>query len=252
MPAKKKKTLKRNRSKRPRVKRASKNPGAGAFKRCVKKVARKGVRSPAAVCASAARKKYGQKKLSELAAAGRRKGAKKNAGARAVKKRNAGRRLRRNGEEAAAERYEYFHGRPPEVNTDVETELHYHKTLSGIGKLEKLVIRRGSRRVTLGNFGGAILAQNEKGTQLYISGGNQGVNLKDFGIETEHENQTLGVCEQVFYQTVKDHLGDDGGDAIYHHKFSKRDPPTIEYDVRNRLLHFSGGAYTLPAEGIKD
>jgi hypothetical protein len=164
------------------------------------------------------------------------------------------RRKRSNPEEAAAERYEYFHGHPPETVTDLEIPIKRHSTLSGVGKLIRLVIVSidGKSEVTLSKFGGALLAQNEKGTQLFIEGGNQGVNLKDFGITEPHENEILGAITEVWYDTVKTHL-QNGGDAIYHHKFGKKKTrlPMAFYDVRNKLLAFAGGEYDMPDVGIR-
>ncbi len=164
----------------------------------------------------------------------------------------APRRRRNSGEEdSAADRYEYFHGREPETVTDITTPVKYHGTLSGIGRLVKIRIQNGRYKVVLG-FKGTLLSQNKAGTQLFFSGGNQSVSLADFGITNVHENEFLGAMTDVWYHTVKDHLGDDGGDAIYHHRFKKRGRglPIILYDVRNKLLHVAGGGYTIPAEGI--
>jgi hypothetical protein len=162
---------------------------------------------------------------------------------------------RRNGDGAAAERYEYFHGREPRVVTDVETEIKSHATLSGIGKLVALFIdtpvTNPTRRLKLGNFKGALLAQDAKGKQLYIAGGDQRVDLADFGIKAAHEVETLGYLSEVWYDTVKDHLDEkSGGDAIYQHKFG-RNKPVVVYDVMNKLLTLSGGGYDLPEVGIR-
>lgn len=350
-------------------------PGKGAFKRCVEEVsARGGVRSPAGVCATAGRKKYGAQKFQQMAAAGRRRSRKNTAldealdqvlsfspvgsalkaveqqreklqrkMARETKKSNAGRgswrktvkrtkkalrrlgvsdwdapiqskrefkKSRRNAERlrqlpttakhptplavpaswfdrrkkgkrknprnpvgAAQARYESFHGRPSEELIEITTPIHEHSVVSGIGELRKLVvIAPDGRIVTIKNFGVnragqmCILSQNEEATQLFIDGGDQSVNLEDFGIlEPYHEWETLGEVRNVYYFTTKDHLGDDGGTATYNHKFGgigefrtstgrkvrrRSRKPTLIYDVRNRLLYFSGGGYTLPDEGI--
>ncbi len=175
---------------------------------------------------------------------------------------NAG--TRRNPEGSAVERYEYFHGRGPEVDTVFKTEIHQHEVLSGIGKLVELEILavNGNRKVIVSGFKGAILAQDEKGKQLYIVGGDQSVNLKDFGITQAHELEILGALTAVVYFTTKDHLmPQDGGTANYKHKFGdgKRKYefgrkgtrfPLVGYDVRNKLLSIQGGGYDLPAEGI--
>jgi hypothetical protein len=175
---------------------------------------------------------------------------------------NAG--TRRNPDGTAAERYEYFHGRPAATDTVFETPVHTHEVLSGIGKLEMLEILavNGNRKVEVSGFKGALLAQDEKGKQLYIVGGDQSVNLKDFGITQAHELEILGALTAVVYFTTKDHLmPEDGGTANYKHKFGNGARtykfgkhgtrfPLVGYDVRNRLLSIQGGGYELPAEGI--
>jgi hypothetical protein len=171
-------------------------------------------------------------------------------------KKNTGRR-RRNPEDAAAERYEFFHGRPPQEVVEVTEHLHEHTVLSGIGKLKKLIVLAvdGETKVTLENFKGAILAQDEEGTQLFIKGGDQQVNLADFGIRGKkpHENEVLGAGLAIAYDTTKIHLGKDGGKAIYDHEFGKRSTrlPIMTYDTRNHLIFFAGGGYDLPEVGIR-
>lgn len=173
---------------------------------------------------------------------------------------------RKNPEDGAAARYEYFHGRPPEKDFTIRTPIHSHKVLSGIGDLKELLILSvtGDRKVRLEHFKGAILSETEKGTQLYIKGGDQSVNLKDFGITTPHELEILGALLNVVYFTTKDHLRpEDGGTANYRHKFggegrTKRYVfgkkgarlPMVGYDVRNKLLSIQGGTYKIVAEGI--
>jgi hypothetical protein len=150
------------------------------------------------------------------------------------------------------EAYADFHGRPSEETVVVEKQVHYHKHLAAAGKLEKLVVvsRKGDR-VTLSRFKGAVLCFNERRTQLFVEGGDQTVNLREFGISPNnaHEVETLGDVTDVEYFTTKDHLGNDGGTAIYHHKFSKPYPELV-YDVVNESLMFSGGRYVVLPEGI--
>jgi hypothetical protein len=97
-------------------------------------------------------------------------------------------------------------------------------------------------------------------------GGDQKVNLADFGIREPHEKEALGAVRAVWYDTTKVHLApEDGGKAVYHHKFGgpkhkaggandwgSKGPrlPMLMYDVRNKLLEFAGGGYTLPDVGI--
>jgi hypothetical protein len=172
---------------------------------------------------------------------------------------------RKNPVDTAADRYEYFHGRPAEVDTVIKTPIHRHSVLSGIGELKELLILAisGDRKVKLEGFKGALLAETEKGTQLYIKGGDQSVNLKDFGISEPHEAEILGALLNVVYFTTKDHLmPEDGGTANYKHKFGKVRTkryvfgkkgarlPMVGYDTRNKLLSIQGGTYKIVAEGI--
>lgn len=232
----------------------AKNPGGpGAFERCVRAVAARGsAYSPRGVCATAGRKKYGAKKFAEMAQAGRR-------------------RKVHNPEDASAENYERFHGRAPEEIITVEETVHEHDYLAGIGKLHSLAILAvdGKHIVELNGFKGAMLCQNEEGTQLFIKGGDQSVNLGDFGLRANrHEQEVLGAATEVGYITRKDHLGSDGGAgerALHVHKFGTLkqvdgdDPrrkggsrlPLVIYDVTNKRLAFAGGGYDLPEVGIR-
>ena len=157
----------------------------------------------------------------------------------------------------AQERYEKFHGHPSKELVEVKTKIHTHGVLTSLGDLKKLVIvSPAGHRVVIKGFKGAgfkdaFLAMNEAATQLYIEGGDQSVNLADFGIrQPVHEKEVLGVCESVYYFTTKDHLQpEDGGTAVYKHRFGRK-KPTIVYDVPNQLLEFAGGGYTIPDEGI--
>jgi hypothetical protein len=158
---------------------------------------------------------------------------------------------RRNPSASAAEAYTDFHGRPSEEVVTVKTEVHYHKHLAACGELRKLVVKPVGKvfSVTLAGFKKALLAFNEKRTQLFIEGGDQSVDLKQFGIKTPHETETLGEVRVIEYFTIKDHLGKDGGRAVYVHKFHKP-YPTLIYHTLDQQLAFSGGSYVVLAEGI--
>ena len=164
---------------------------------------------------------------------------------------NSGTKRRRNPEGEAAETYRNFHGKDPDVVIDVSTPVRYHGKLSGIGKLEFIkVVPVAGRGLVEIQFKSTMLAQNEKRTQLFIAGGDQSVNIRDFGITRVHESEVLGECKEVGYFTEKLHLvAKDGGRALYVHKFGPN-RPFIIYDTRNKLLSFAGGGYTIPSEGI--
>ena len=216
----------------------------GDFARCVKAVSkRKGAKDPEAICAAQERK-----------------------------------RGLINPAEAAAEAYEIFHGRKPEEFVTIAKQRHYHKHLAACGELEALVIVTPDKknRVTLSKFDGALLAFNEQAlkelakkgkvklTQLFIEGGDQTVNLEDFGIDPDnvHELETLGKAVKIDYFTTKDHLGSEGGTAVYAHKFRTTNNngrhqtvriakyPDVIYRVRDNQLELSGGSYEIRAEGI--
>lgn len=237
------------------------NPGKGTgrFARCVRGVESSGSAVDArAVCAAQEIRMFGKRALQRAAAAGRKR----------ARRANGYPGTRRNPIDAAKAVYEKFHGRPADKIITVKRKVHYHSVTSGIGELVKLKIETDTgRRVILQKFeksngAPAILTQNEARTQLFIDGGDQRVDLKPFGITAPyHETEVLGRVRSVEYFTTKDHLRpEDGGEAVYHHKFGgmrevdgkrKRSPlPTLVYDTVNHLLSFAGGGYTLPDEGI--
>jgi len=159
---------------------------------------------------------------------------------------------RKNPAAEAVKAYEDFHGRQPDEMVKVVKHIHYHGHLTGAGKLEKLIVRSlDGERVAISGFKGAILSFNEKKTQLFVEGGDQKVDVREFGIsDTPHETEVLGEVLAVEYFTRKDHLRpEDGGTAIFHHKFDKP-RPTLVYDVVNKQLIFAGGGYSIPDEGI--
>jgi hypothetical protein len=108
------------------------------------------------------------------------------------------------------------------------------------------------------------LTFNEKRNQLFVTGGDQGVDLKAFGIRPAeaHELETLGRVLSLDYSTNKTHLGDEGGAAVYRHKLRTTNEngrhvtvriaryPDLIYRVRDKHLEFSGGSYQIIPEGI--
>lgn len=166
--------------------------------------------------------------------------------------------------DAAGEMSEDFHGTPPHEDIKIVTEVYTHSNLADCGELIKLEIipLNGGPIVDLKNFDGAHLAMSPKGypPQLYIRGGDQAVDLEAFGIERPHEFEVLGHLKFITYYTIKHHLGKDGGEANYRHKFNDGDSirigtkaknrPTVVYDLNNELLMLAGGEYDILPEGI--
>jgi hypothetical protein len=262
------------------------NPGVPGeqFKRCVAAVSEKGgAVDPRAVCAAAGRKRYGAKKYAALAKAGRKRAARGNPyeirgrnsnevlarandlkTARRYAKEEHGRVVKvatRNPADLAAEVYEEFHGRPSEEIVTVTEKIHYHKNLASLGELRTLVVvARDGGRVTLSRFKKAILCTNEAKNQMFIRGGDQSVDPGAFGIRNVHEVETLGKVVELAYFTRKDHLGDEGGEAIYFHVAGETNEngkrkmagwaPDLIYHTIDERLEFSGGSYTIRAEGV--
>jgi hypothetical protein len=174
------------------------------------------------------------------------------------------RRSRGNPAAGAVQAYEEFHGRKPDEFVTVKRKIHMHRHLAGAGELRMIKVQSvdGKSIVKLSRFGDALLAFNEDKNQLFIEGGSQSVDLKAFGIRTQHEVETLGKVVMLDYFTRKDHLGEDGGTAIYRHKFRTVNQdgrpvivrilryPDLIYFVRDKHLVFSGGDYEILAEGI--
>jgi hypothetical protein len=140
---------------------------------------------------------------------------------------------------------------------------------SGVGKLVRMKIKAvgAPTVVTLGFDGKTLLAQDKKARpgkhqQLYIVGGDQAVNLGDFGIAKPHASEILGAIKAIVYHTEKTHL-EDGGKANYDHKFRTKRVgekhvqikagrwPMAVYDVVNKQISIAGGTYDLPDVGIR-
>ena len=126
-------------------------------------------------------------------------------------------------------------------------------------------IGHGLPNRTLKGFKKALLAFNEAKNQLYVEGGDQALSaeeLQNFGIREPHETEVLGKVVAVDYFTTKDHLGEEGGTAVYGHQFRTTNEngqhvvvtiaqyPTLIYRVLDEQLEFAGGSYTIRAEGI--
>ena len=169
--------------------------------------------------------------------------------------------IRGNPSDAAADVYEEFHGRPSSEVVTVSEKIHYHEHLAALGELRSLVaVARDGAKITLSRFKKAILCCNEAKTQMFIRGGDQAVDLAAFGIRKPHEVETLGRVVELAYFTRKDHLGDEGGTALYFHVAGETNEngkrkmagwgPDLIYRVLDESLEFSGGSYTIRAEGV--
>jgi hypothetical protein len=142
---------------------------------------------------------------------------------------------------------------------EVTKRVHFHEHLAALGKLEALVVLRSGNEHRLVGFKGAKLCCNERKNQLFVEGGDQALDSKDFGFGRSwpHEKNTLGVVTRLEYFTTKKHLGSEGGTAIYFHLPAEPERgrsagtgPDLIYDAVNESLEFAGGTYEILAEGI--
>jgi hypothetical protein len=181
---------------------------------------------------------------------------------------NKGKKRKRNpngGDPAAAAAYKEFHGREADRISKFKSVHHLPKYTAALGDLTELKIRipkgrvEGGRVVTLSDFDGAWLTRHPRLKQLYVEGGDQSLDLSEFGLDPadERERVFLGELTRCMYFTRKDHLGSDGGTANYHHKFGKNELTLektelvqVSYHVPDEQLEFSGGTFEIPAEGI--
>lgn len=151
--------------------------------------------------------------------------------------------------------YESFHGQPPTETVEVVEELREHGHLATLGtlvelKLQSMAGKDISIEWTKDN---PYLASNEHGTQLYIVGGDQTVDLKALGMagdKWEREHMVLGVCHEVTYRTRK---GFDKFRLVdYYHNLGEETgvQPMLAYDTVNDKLSIVGGQYEVKPEGI--
>lgn len=107
-----------------------------------------------------------------------------------------------------------------------------------------------------------LLCSNEKGTQLFIEGGDQTTDLAKLGLSelAKKESATIGSVSNVTYHATKK-FDDKEEEYDYVHKFSEDSGglrPTLRYDTVNEHLYLDGGVYHIPrpligtSQGITD
>jgi hypothetical protein len=169
---------------------------------------------------------------------------------------------RRNPEQDAAEMYEKFHGKPSEGHITVKEEIHDHTHLAALGvavnlKLQTLSGYEATIELSKGAEPGidetkadpkaVYLATNEDGTQLYLEGGDQGVDLKALHMDGawERDDMILGPLFELTYRTRKDF---DKFEVVdYYHELGEEtgDLPLLRYEPRSPHLYISGGKYKI-------
>lgn len=162
---------------------------------------------------------------------------------------------RRNPESAAATLYEKFHQTPSTEMVELAETIHEHDYLTTLGTLQTIKLHTlADKQVEIAfTDDRPYLCSNETGTQLYIAGGDQTMDLKALGIGSKlwhKEHMLLGICLEVTYQTKKGFH--DFRLTDYYHELGEETgvQPMLAYDTRNCKLSILGGQYQIKPEGI--
>ena len=162
---------------------------------------------------------------------------------------------RRNPESAAATLYEKFHQTPSTEVVELAETIHEHDYLTTLGTLQTIKLHTLADKQVEIAFADdrPYLCSNETGTQLYIAGGDQTMDLKALGMGSKlwhKEHMLLGICLEVTYQTKKGFH--DFQLTDYYHELGEETgvQPMLAYDTRNCKLSILGGQYQIKPEGI--
>jgi hypothetical protein len=175
---------------------------------------------------------------------------------------------------AAAKLSEKFHGRPAKEVETIRETIHYHKNLTKLGDLVRIVIDTPTGLMATLTFNTSDdkrivrLCSSEDGKQLYFRGGDQEINLKPLGMDGPR--WTRDKIELGRLHEFPDDV--DEGSIVYRakkafnnfrttdwwHKAGEETSrkvgpgarPVLVYDFRNKLLELIGGNYAVRAPGI--
>jgi hypothetical protein len=159
--------------------------------------------------------------------------------------------LRSNPAPAAAALYESWTGEPSTHETVVTETVYDHAHLTDLAQLLGFKLRGVPGQLKFTNAETRLCA-NETGTQLYIRGGDQSINLSEFNritrrpVDPKKDSVVLGEITDVFYRARKPFLGGEHKKTgTYHHKLGDKqgNRPVLIYDTRSQLLSISGGVY---------
>ena len=164
-------------------------------------------------------------------------------------------RRKSNPEDTAADMYETFHGKPSEEILEVGETVNYHANLAVLGELVEIKVATLTKKDVDLSFeeSDCLLCSNEKGTQLYIVGGDQSLDLEKLGFTGDKGDKdliTIGIAYEITYRTEK------GFDKFrltdYYHELGEETgfQPSLVYDVMNEFLLISGGEYKIKDVGI--
>jgi len=153
----------------------------------------------------------------------------------------------------AIELYRQFHGEDPHGIISRNDDALARGDYVTLGELVELgCITESGEEIELG-FEGVKLASNFQGSQLYLVGGDQSLNLEELsklGVDVKRSPIVIGHVETVVYTTRKDF--DDFELADYEHEFGEEggELPLALYDARLRHVHLIAGTYKVERPGI--
>lgn len=158
-------------------------------------------------------------------------------------------------EAAAAALSARFHGRPAHSMKEITEATRTRTTLTELGRLIEItaVLPDGKTQITIPfNKEKTSLASSPDGGQLYIVGGDQGLDLAALGLSKllPKDYLDLGDVAGIVYETRK---GFDNFERLeYEHAMGERggQAPRLGYDTRNKRLYIQGGTYQVKPEGI--
>lgn len=174
--------------------------------------------------------------------------------ASAKPRRKAVRAKRRNPGEAAAAKalYAKFHGEPSKKSKTVEIVYVYPSDIWKCGRLVELKVHGENGGVFELKFRGVQVYCSPNGGQLYLTEGDQRVEVGDFGLGKfmPKDQVVIGQIVDIVYFTTKDFHNFEPTE--YKHKFGEDGGtrPLLGYDALSRLLWIAGGSYQVRREGI--
>lgn len=171
-----------------------------------------------------------------------------------------------NPEPGADAMYQKFHGTAPSRTFEFTESIHEHSHLAALGTLHEIKIATMSGIIALEfERDRPILTSDENGRQLFITGGDQKIDIKSLGLTGKYwkELVLIGLITEITYETRKTmhnnrltqyyhKLGEDTLDSL-----GSRSPhlfvhPCLLYDTVNQRLSIAGGTYKITARGIED
>lgn len=167
---------------------------------------------------------------------------------------------RKNPDDASAELYEEFHGKPSEQLTEYVYEEHEHDSLAQLGELISVTVLTTTgyeAKIDAPSIDGPVndvvqLCSSEDRRQLYFVGGNQAIDVDalGFGDSDIKDLMVIGVLTQVEYCTKKKFHKFKPVD--YYHELGEEtgQQPILLYDPISQLMKVAGGAYEVKDVGI--